>query len=180
LAARSHIAEHLATHGDGKVKLWTTDGTLHNTLTGQQEMAQCIAFSPESQFIASGGNLNQIKIGHRNGSLLTTLAENDAIFTDVAFSPDGQLLASCSCDSTIKLWKYNSKDGVERQSTQTFVADNGVVSHMAWSSDGMFFASSGIDTTVKLWSREGQSITTLLDRVWFCLASGDRTNMAVF
>ena len=160
-------------YGDGKVKLWMTDGTLHNTLTGQQEMAQCIAFSPDGQFLASSGNLNQIKVWHRDGRLLATLAEHNAIVIGVAFSPDSELLASCSGDSTIKLWKYNSTDGVERQSTQTFVAHNGVVSNIAWSSDSTFFASSGMDTTVKLWSREGQLITTLLGH------SGSVWNLAI-
>ncbi|ARV59223.1 hypothetical protein BZZ01_11825 [Nostocales cyanobacterium HT-58-2] len=117
--------------------------------------------------------LNQIKVWHRDGSLLTTLAKNDASVNDVAFSPDGQLLASCSGDSTIKLWNSNLKDGVERQSTQTFVSHNGVVSKIAWSSDGQFFASSGMDTTVKLWSREGQWITTLLGH------SGSVWNLAI-
>ena len=160
-------------YGDGKVRLWNRDGTLHNTLTGQQEMASSVAFSPDGQFITSSGNLNQIQVWHRDGRLLATLAENDASVNDVAFSPDSQLLASCSGDSTIKLWKYNSTDGVERQSTQTFVAHNGVVSNIAWSSDSTFFASSGMDTTVKLWSREGQWITTLLGH------SGSVWNLAI-
>ncbi|OKH60127.1 AAA-like domain-containing protein [Scytonema sp. HK-05] len=160
-------------YGDGKVRLWTTDGTLHNILTGQEEMVSCVAFSPDSQLLASSGNLNQIKVWHRDGRLLTTLAENDASVNDVAFSPDGQLLASCSGDSTIKLWKYNSKDGVASQSEQTFVGHNGLVSNIAWSSDGQFFASSGMDTTVKIWSREGQLITTLLGH------SGSVWNLAI-
>jgi WD40 repeat protein len=160
-------------YGDGKVRLWTTDGTLHNTLIGQEEMVSCVAFSPDSQLLASSGNLNQIKVWHRDGRLLTTLAENDASVNDVAFSPDGQLLASCSGDSTIKLWKYNSKDGVASQSTQTFVGHNGVVSKIAWSSDGQFFASCGMDTTVKIWSREGELITTLLGH------SGSVWNLAI-
>jgi WD40 repeat protein len=162
-----------AGYGDGKVRLWTTDGTLHNTLTGQEEMVSCVAFSPDSQFIASSGNLNQIKVWHRDGRLLTTLAENDASVNHVAFSADGQLVASCSGDSTIKLWNYNSTTGVSSQSIKTFVGHNGVVSKIAWSSNGQFFASCGMDTTVKLWSREGQLITTLLGH------SGSVWNLAV-
>ena len=161
-----------AGYGDGTVRLWHRDGTLYNTLTGQQEIAH-IAFSPDGQLIASNGNSNQIKVWHRDGTLLTTLAENNAIVAGIAFSPDGQLIACCSSDTTIKLWKYNSKDGVESRSTKTFVAHNGVVSNIAWSSDGQFLASAGMDTTVKLWSREGQLITTLLGH------SGSVWNVAV-
>jgi len=170
-----------AGYGDGKVRLWNRDGTLHNILTGQEEMVSCVAFSPDGQFIASSGNLNQIKLWHQDGRLLTTLAENDAIVPDVAFSPDGQLLASCSGDTTIKLWKSNSKDGVECRSTQTFVGHDGLVSDIAWSSNGQFFASSGMDTTVKLWSREGELITTLLGHsgsVWHLAIAPDGSFLA--
>ncbi|HAX87304.1 MAG TPA: hypothetical protein DCY91_13840 [Cyanobacteria bacterium UBA11370] len=170
-----------AGYGDGKVRLWHRDGTLHNTLTGQEEMVSSVAFSPDGQFIASSGNLNQIKVWKRDGTLLTTLAENDALVPDVAFSPDGQLVASCSGDTRIKLWNCNSKDGVEGQSTQTFVGHDSLVSDIAWSSDGTFFASSGMDTTVKLWSRKGQWITTLIGHsasVWHLAIAPDGSFLA--
>ncbi|WP_026104463.1 AAA-like domain-containing protein [Anabaena sp. PCC 7108] len=168
-------------YGDGKVRLWNRDGTLHNILTGQEEMVSCVAFSPDGQFIATSGNLNQIKVWHQDGSLLTILAENDASVNYVAFSPDGQLVASCSGDSTIKLWNYNSTTGVSSQSIKTFVGHNGVVSKIAWSSDSQFFASCGMDTTVKLWSREGQLITTLLGHsgsVWNLAIASDGSFLA--
>jgi WD40 repeat protein len=168
-------------HGDGAVRLWRTDGTLLATLTEQKGMAQGVSFSPNGQFIASGGYSNQIKICDRDGRLLATLTEHDAIVMGVAFSPDSQLLASSCGDGTIKLWKYNSKDGVASQSKQTFVAHKSVVLNIAWSSDSQFFASGGMDTTVKIWSREGELLHTLLGHsgaVWNVAVAPDGSFLA--
>src|SRR5262245_25433802 len=89
---------------DQSVKLWNAaDGRLIRTLPAQQATGESIAYSPDGQYVASGGDVNfgsgevNVKLWRvSDGSLVRTFGN---AVTDVqtawslAFSPDGTLLA---------------------------------------------------------------------------------------
>ncbi|KAL2197078.1 hypothetical protein P885DRAFT_68962 [Corynascus similis CBS 632.67] len=75
------------------------------TLEGHSDSVCSVAFSPDSQRLASGSGDNTIKIWDTAlGSCLHTLVGHRGSVCSVAFSPDSQRLASGSRDKTIKTW----------------------------------------------------------------------------
>lgn len=71
-----------------------------------------VAFSPDSQHIASGRSGGTISIWHsESGDCVQDLGVHDNVVGSVAFSHDSQLLASGSNDRTIRTWYVgNSRD----------------------------------------------------------------------
>ena len=88
------------------MKLWDirTYKCLH-TFSGHTSQIRSVAFSPDSKFIASGGDDNTVKLWNvaDKNYCKTCYAHTKPVWS-VTFSPDGQTLASGSEDETIKLW----------------------------------------------------------------------------
>ncbi|MFW5779174.1 MAG: WD40 repeat domain-containing protein, partial [Coleofasciculus sp.] len=61
-------------------------GTLQTTLN-ETDKVQDVAFSPNSQLIATASQDKNVKVWKRDGTLLTTLKEKDKV-NQVAFSPN--------------------------------------------------------------------------------------------
>ena len=56
---------------DRTARLWSRDGKLLHTLKGHNSGIWSVAFSPDSQTIATGSNDGIIKLWKSNGTLLT-------------------------------------------------------------------------------------------------------------
>jgi WD40 repeat protein len=106
------------------------------------------AFSPDSNTLATGSEIGEIKIWNANdGTLIFNFPHNyffgllgphsDQI-TALAFSPDGKTLVSGSMDNTVKVWNLNNtellhdisgfSDGVDslvfRSNSQAFISQS--------------------------------------------------------
>src|SRR5262249_10385513 len=78
--------------------------TEQNPLKGHAKLVLCVAFSPDSQALASGSLDETIRLWDvRTGKELATLQGHTGAVSSVAYSPDGQTLASAGADKTIKL-----------------------------------------------------------------------------
>ncbi|AFY47492.1 WD40 repeat-containing protein [Nostoc sp. PCC 7524] len=131
---------------------------LQQTITAHFLSVNSLAYSPDGQTLASGGQDRTIKLWNpRTGKLLQTLTGHSDSVKSLAYSPDGQTLASVSRDSSIKLW--NPRIG---ELLQTLTGHSDSVDSLAYSPDGQTLASGSEDKTIKLWNpRTGQLLQTL-------------------
>ena len=109
---------------DNKIKLWDAEtGDLIDTLTGHTNDISCIAFSSDSELIASGAGgydasgESSIKLWKvSDGSLIRNLEGHGEWVYDVEFFPNGEYLVSSGREDTspyltkINFWRISSGD----------------------------------------------------------------------
>ncbi|MGB7926175.1 MAG: hypothetical protein WCF57_23240 [Pyrinomonadaceae bacterium] len=134
-----------------------TDGTLIRVLTGKNNNARALAFSPDSQLLVTGAggpgvgiglNLWRVSDGAR---LVGRIPSHNNGTNGVAFSPDGQMVATSGFhDRDIKLWHVPDMTLV--RTINNFDPQLGYalfVTAVAFSPDGQLLAS-GDSNGVKL------------------------------
>lgn len=140
---------------DGSVKLWDASAggvvlrktlkTLDkgNAVSGQR--VECVAFSHDSQLLASSNNHFVNMWDTSTGALQKTLKCHDSGVLSLAFSCD-RLMASASSDDTIRIWDTDS--GILRH---TLKGHSSTVMSVAFSHHGHLLASGSLDRTVRVW-----------------------------
>ncbi|MGK7874425.1 MAG: pentapeptide repeat-containing protein [Xenococcaceae cyanobacterium] len=138
-----------------------------------------VAFSPDGQVMASGGNDHKVKLWKlKSGICIKTLEGHTKRVRSVTFSNDGKFIASGSEDRTIKIWDVDSKrclqtlEHTSRVHFVTFIPNQ----------DGQLLASASDDRTVKLWDfKTGKCLKTLqgyTNQVW-SVAFGPESNSEI-
>lgn len=139
---------------DRTIKIWSADGKLINTITDNKNRFTYLAFTPDSQFIATATD-KIIKLYTIDGKIIQTFTGHSDIVTSLVFSLDGKTLVSGSRDKTIKLWR------IDGSLIKTWNAHNGWVNTVSFSPDGQLIASGGEDNLVKLWQiADGKLVQT--------------------
>ncbi|PSN59031.1 hypothetical protein BS50DRAFT_682489 [Corynespora cassiicola Philippines] len=128
------------------------------TLEGHSYVVVSVAFSPDSQRLASASRDSTVKIWDpTSGKCLQTLESYSHVVMSVAFSPDSQRLASASWDKTVKIW-----DSTSGHCLQTLEGHSDWVTSVAFSPDSQRLASASEDKTVKIWGlTSGKCLQTI-------------------
>jgi eukaryotic-like serine/threonine-protein kinase len=108
---------------------------------------RCLAFSPDSQRIVTGGFKQAAQVWDvANGRKLTTLAGHRGTMRSVAFSPDGERILTGSEDQTAKVW-----DAVSGQELFTLKGHTAGLLSVGFSPDGQRIVTGSWDHTAKVW-----------------------------
>jgi WD40 repeat protein/predicted Ser/Thr protein kinase len=106
-----------------------------------------VAWSPDSQDIASAGNDHTVQVWQAlTGRNITTYAGHTDLVRCLAWSPDGKHIASGGSDHSLRVWNVHT-------SRKVFINrhHSNVVHSVAWSPDGRHVASGGSDAKVHVW-----------------------------
>ncbi len=133
--------------------------------TGIAERVTSVAFSPDGQYLASGGWEPGVHIWQWSKGQLVRKFDADPYGTrrqygQVVFSPDGRYIAAGTIgwtDISIKIWE--ASDGTL---VRTLTGHTAPILSVVFSPDGQYIASAGADRTIRIWQvSDGTLVRTL-------------------
>ncbi len=120
-----------------------------NLLTGHTYAPASIAFSPDGQTLATGGDWPDRTIrlwDAATGAHKMTLDVSEFSGGSLAFSPDGKTLAGETYNKKVRLWNVETGARI-----LTLEGHTSSITSVAFSSDGRTVASGSRDDTVRVW-----------------------------
>ncbi len=136
---------------------------------GDADSITALKFSPDDQFLASGGFNGSVKLWKLpNWSLIGTLPTAGTV-TALSFSPDSSILASTDYE-VVNLWTTRTGEQLT-----TLLGHKGWVFSADFSPDGTHLTSGGSDGTLRLWDITSfHSVSTDMVRIIYFIPR-DRT-----
>lgn len=132
---------------NGKLKIYNiTSGLLATDISAHPSWVTCVNYSPNGNFIVTGGNDNQVKIWQNTGALIFTCSGHTDDITNVKFTPDNHYIISSSKDNLIKIW-----DATNGTLVRTITGHTDNVNGIAISPDGSKIVSASSDNSCKIW-----------------------------
>ena len=166
---------------DSTIRLWDIDHRQLSLTIPHDGPVFCLNFSPDGQYLASGGGKEKaiLKIWNlENATLAHTLTGHTRTVRAVQFHPHSSLLfVSASDDKTCKFWDIASNN-----SSRTFAEHKDPIFSAIFSHDAKYLATGSFDHSIKLWhGATGELLNTLVehtDHVFSVVFSPDDSLLA--
>lgn len=130
--------------------------SLKETFTERKHQIVCVAYSPDSKMIASGGFDNQIIIRNsQTGNIIKQLSGLKGFPLSLVFSSDSRYLVSGGKDSRVTIWDISTGKAL-----RDIKGHKDDITDVAISIENTI-ASSSKDKTVKLWDFNGNLLRDL-------------------
>jgi WD40 repeat protein len=148
-SAFSPDGQWLATEDGSNAYLWRlADGAIASQFPGLGVRVQSLAFSPDSQTIATGGDDAIVRMWKITDAANPVVLQQDQPVTEVTFSPDGTVLASGDSAGKVVLW--STKDMALLHTLQA----QDSVKTLVFSRDGKRLVSGGANPSIIVWNAE--------------------------
>ncbi|MER5347137.1 AAA family ATPase [Streptomyces mirabilis] len=138
---------------DGEVEVHGVDGSPippphpRSPSEGPRSTVRSVRFSPDSQWLATGDQANNVRIRRLSGDSILLKGHRDQV-RRVNWSPCGLRLATASADETVRIWSTNT--GAEGTLLTLRQHEQGVCD-VAWSHEGDRLASVSDDGKARIW-----------------------------
>lgn len=130
---------------NGRVRFWQKRSNgFYNGPIHEKSSYVVLAWSPDSNWVVSGGGDSLAKITRRDGTFQYDISHGDWV-EDVAFGNDASWFVTASDDNKIRVMNTETNEELFRMSHANF-AQKVVVSR-----DGEWIASTGYDRVVRVW-----------------------------
>ena len=122
-----------------------------------------VAFNPDDQTIATGGEDGTAHLWDLEGNELARMEGHEGVVNQVEFSPDRKMIVTSDENGKIRLWDLNGNELIQMEGHE------GSIWQVEFSPDGEAIATRGEDDTVRLWDLEGNELVQMKGhqgRVW--------------
>lgn len=130
---------------------WSVEkGSLLGWFRGHTKPVRAVAFSPDEQWLLSGGDGKEVILWERkSGEEKQRFSEHTAKILAVAWASDNEIFASSAEDGTIRLWKRGSKN-----STRTLKVALGYFPRLLFSKDARWLVAINDKGIIFVWDRK--------------------------
>ncbi len=158
LAIRSPSDYCLTAGEEGSVKMWNAGNfSPFREFAGHQGTVKSVAFSPNNQQVAAGGQDKLLILWNLNSSQMQYQIPTPAEVTEIAFSPDSKKLLAASADNVIRSYdpeppNPQPAEPPSRNVAQSLTAHTKSITSLVFLPDNRLALSASSDGTVKTWS----------------------------
>lgn len=117
------------------------NGELLLQLEGHRDAVRCVAFSPDDQYLASGGDDGTVRIWDMHGQPTRVFRGHAGELWTLHFSPDGETIATGDSNGVIRLCKWRERTDLNHDTMVDSIGNAGaaMIRHL---SDGRTLATS--------------------------------------
>ncbi|HZZ17352.1 MAG TPA: caspase family protein, partial [Candidatus Sulfotelmatobacter sp.] len=133
---------------DRLVRIWSLDGRLMDSLPGHKQYPTGLAYAPNGQYFASGGD--EVILWSRFGQKLNEFTGFKNGAGVLAFSPDSRFLFCGDGGGSVHIYD------LEQKSLRHLKAHDGRVYALAIAPSGKYFATGSSREEVRIWDFEGK------------------------
>ena len=125
------------------------------TMSGHSFEARAVAFGPDGETLASGGDEGSVRIwtvaGAQAGEPLTVLGGHTSMIATLAYSPDSTMMAVGTSTGALALWDLTTSEKLFE--TQAHIP---WVNTILWLPDQTALVTAGFDGTLRVWGVPAQ------------------------